>query len=362
MEEFPATVTIRHYPYICPVESKKLLVQHGDQWIPITEWLVELANKSYFDRRNAASDICFWYNRGEKAFRLLDLPPEIRLAIYEDVIAPQGEVFPLSKATKPPFIKYDTGDRFGRYVEYPEATMSECENARVTLGIGYLREDISKQEGIGRIIRGNKSWSKELRDDIPAPDISLFFVSKQVGAEALKLAGESPTRCFIDHRMFAAVASSKIGVAIQHNILGRVELSFTCRAWFQFFGINQVSPTLSQNETASLGPYLERLPPTCRLTIRFRNPEDGYEHCDPFCDPWKRDTDRSSCQKVLDIWIATFAFRHIKHIQTIYITGYIKNVQRQRILAYYQRRYDEDTDSTVGAEVQDILNTPSYRL
>jgi hypothetical protein len=44
-------------------------------------------------------------------------------------------------------------------------------------------------------------------------------------------------RCFIDHQIFQAIADSKISAAAQFNFLDRIQLSFTTKSWFEFFGV-----------------------------------------------------------------------------------------------------------------------------
>ena len=264
----------------------------------------------------------------------MDLPIELRRIIFEYVIAPAGEVYPLRKVW--------------RHGWRSNTTLEECENAHITLGIGYIREEAR---------HGEFREPKEAHEKVLPPELALLCVSKQVKDEVLKAGWEGPKRCFYDHQIFTAVADSKVGAAANFNFLGRIQLSFTNKAWFKFFGI-EVESVLHQTESESLAPYLARLNSLAHLEIRFRAPDDGYPG-----DPWGEQALATSCQTVMVDWIMTFAFESIKHIANINLTGCIKKPQKNKWLDILRKQYKiKDFEFDYDAAVKAILATPSDRL
>lgn len=133
----------------------------------------------------------------------------------------------------------------------------------------------------------------------------------QAGWEGLK-------RCFAKPYTFVVVANSKVGVAIRYNILGRIQLSFSSKDWFKFFGID-VEPVIHRTESHCCGHYLAVLDSLTNLEIRFRDPEDGYHG-----DPWGDWLIRTTCQTFMVNWIMTLAFQYIKHIRGLKIVGCVR--------------------------------------
>lgn len=235
----------------------------------------------------------------------------------------------------------------------PDLPMAERRNAHLSLGIGYQAR-YGSLGGMMDLCEG-RNIPLEHREVISAPDLALLYVSKQVQTEALKAGWEGVKRCFLASSMFTIVADSNIGVAQRFNILGRIELSFTMKDWFKFFGLT-VDPTLLQNASASLGAYLSALEDTCKLALRFRDPDDGI-----LGDPWK--TGSTTCQTVLIDWVVTFALPHIKHIKRINLTGCIKVPQKKKwmeILA--KQRGSSHCTFDHAAAVSSILSTPAADL
>ena len=334
-QEFPATAPVSVIPREGPLISDKIHVRQSGKWIPLKDWLVQLADESILSKRNASSIDYFWHKRNGRTFRLMDLPAELRLMVFERVIAPSGEVYPLNKV-------YKSGNEPSHYTAF------DRENSHITLGIGY------KEGGLNHMMYG-REHPQENRKPVPPPNLVLLYVSKQIQAEALQAGWEGLKRCFVDHQIFTSVADSKIGVAQRFNILGRIQLNFTMKSWFKFFGL-EVEPVLFRTESASLGRYLAALEDTCRLELRFRDPEDGY-----WGDPWK--CGKTTCQTVMIDWVMTFAFEHIKHIKHVDLVGYIKKPQKLKWLSILAKeRADTDYNFDHAAAIQAILATAADDL
>jgi hypothetical protein len=291
LQEFPATVPVSVIPRKGPLNVETIHVRLDSEWLPVQQWLVQLADESILAKRSTFSITYFWHKRGGKHFRLMDLPVELRLMIFDRMIAPSGEIYPLNKAL---------------LLAFRQATIAQPthEYSYITLGGGYRKDDITSGS-----MYEPEPWALEYREPVPPPNLNLLYVSKQVKEEALRIGWEYSKRCFINPYIFTTVADSKIGVAKRFDVLGRIQLSFTVRSWFKFFGVEAV-PVFNQDLSASLGYYLGELKDTCKLEIRFRDPEDGYNG-----DPWGTSTGSTTCQTVIVDWILTWAFEHIKHMK-----------------------------------------------
>ena len=245
-----------------------------------------------------------------QVFRLMDLPKEVRLRILGMAIAPDGEIYPLNSALR-----------------HTRVSLFERKISHVVIGIGYsntYRKDLNSS-GYSSYV-----FTYELKESTP-PNIDILCVSKQLCNEGLQAAWEGTKRCFIDSTIFTTVPDSRIGVMANFNVLGRIELSFTNREWFNFLGVSnqrtfgnvrppsvRANPTFYRNESASLGHYLARLDSKTKLTIRFRDPYDGT-----WGDPWVGGRYASTgCQRVMIDWILTLAFPDIGHMD-INLTGFI---------------------------------------
>ncbi|KAF1850154.1 uncharacterized protein K460DRAFT_350253 [Cucurbitaria berberidis CBS 394.84] len=327
-DEFPATVPVSIIPREGQITVDKIHVRVKGVWVPIKDWLLRFADTDLLRRRGTTSVTYFFRKRSKQPFRLMDLPVEIRLMIFEFAIAPAGKVYPRSKASKN---------------DWPaDVSKVKPQDEHITLGIGY---------------NNTSSQRVEVYQETPPPNLSLLYINKKVKDEALKAGWEGLKRCFVDYPAFSSVAESKIGVATRFNILGHIELSFTSKAWFEFFGI-EVKPIIHLTESISLGHHLTRLNERTHLEIRFRDPEDGY-----IGDPWGETFERTTCQTIMVDHILTLAFEHIKHIKDIKITGFVRKPQKDYwhdILA--KERINQPHGHDNGATLKAILNTPNENL
>lgn len=342
--EFPATVAICVQPRQGPLTLDKIHVREARRWTPIEQWLVKLADLAILKKRSTSSITYFVNRRSGRVFRLMDLPVELRLAIFELVIFPSGEVYPINMVFRRP---WSPGTIISK---------QERENDTLSLGFGYNSKDTDRFKA-GFIVPNSGSQPQEVSAGSQAPSLALLCVSKQIKQECLRAGWEGLKRCFVNCEIFAAVADSKLGVALQFNVLGRIQLNFTMKSWFSFFGL-EVNPTFIQNPSKSLGNYLRDLTETCRLELRFRDPEDGY-----LGHPWGTTHEETSCQIVLTDWIMTFAFDHIKHIRHVDLVGFVKKPQKEMWLRRLARqRTEEDYDFDYAAAINAILTAPSVQL
>jgi hypothetical protein len=159
-QEFPATVPVSIISREGPLSANVIHVRVGGKWVPVKEWLVQLADSSILGKRNTSPITFFWHKRNGKTFRLMDLPVELQLMIFERVIAPSDEVYPLNKA-------------FLSTLDWAATTQTTQENLYITLGCGYSKEDM-----LSGCYGAVGSFALECREPIPPPNLNLMYVSK----------------------------------------------------------------------------------------------------------------------------------------------------------------------------------------
>ncbi|KAF2998482.1 hypothetical protein E8E13_002942 [Curvularia kusanoi] len=282
------------------------------------------------------------------------LPAEVRPAILEMVIAPDGELYPLSTAWK--YEDYHPDLFWGGREQIANVySLSERETAHVSMGFGYDSETVEYM--FPESCPGFPS-SYELKK-AAAPNKQILCCSKQLCEEALQATWEGVTKCFIDPEIFRAVSDLRVGAMNRFNVLGRIELSFTNADWFYFFGIDAY--TLQQDDTASLHRYLTRPNAKTKLTVRFRDPLDGFYRGDPW-HGGRRKVRSTGCQRILIDWILTFAFPYIVHMK-VNLTGFICKPQKE---TWTERlvcgRTGRCSDFNHDAAMKTILETPKENL
>ncbi|KAF1925095.1 uncharacterized protein M421DRAFT_400502 [Didymella exigua CBS 183.55] len=335
-EEFPATVPISVKPHQGALDVSKIHVRISGEWVPIRQWLVNLAEKSKaMWERTPESIQYFWNKRNKRSFDLWRLPAELRRIVLQYAIAPEGEIYPLSELTKtcpctwPP--------------------VPQCESACIFMGVGYTGGRTGHKLMNGEYATYRYEISTEVHARVYLPNTNLLLASKWLKQEALEAGWNGPVKCFVDNQNFVLAMCSRVGAAQQFNVLGRIELSFTMGGWLRFLGIDTpFDLPLHQVITEARGPYLAQLANTTRLSIRFRDPDDGWaDH------PWGQETQKTACQSVMIDWIMTFAFPHIKHIARLNLTGCIRNPQKQNWESLLERErtgVPHDFDQVATAE------------
>lgn len=94
-EEFPATVPVAVIPREGILLANKIHVRISGEWIPIGQWLTEMAKKSgVMYKRSPESIQYFWNKRNGRSIEFKKLPAEIRRMILQYAIAPESEIHP----------------------------------------------------------------------------------------------------------------------------------------------------------------------------------------------------------------------------------------------------------------------------
>jgi hypothetical protein len=119
-----------------------------------------------------------------------------------------------------------------------------------------------------------------------------------------------------------------------------------------------VGAVFFQDPSKSIGHYLGSLEKTCRLELRFRDPDDGY-----LSHPWGGSHERTACQTIMIDWIVTFAFEYINHIVPVNLVCYVKKPQKDMWLNRLARqRTDKHSNFDHATAINAILAIPVHIL
>ncbi|KAF2830611.1 hypothetical protein CC86DRAFT_164001 [Ophiobolus disseminans] len=252
--EFPMTVPVTVYPRFGSLEGDMLFVKTWGKWMPIKEWLLTIPHAEVGAGRTTFQMTRTFWQRNGRVFGFMDLPVDARNTIYEHVFG--REIYPLPKMDgtwQDEFVRRVTG---------------------IVLGAGYTQKLIESYDY--KSMRFD-DFVHEAYKPVHTPNLAVLRVRKQVCEEALKIGWESALKCFNDDQLFVLVAEAKLGPLLKFNCLNKIQLNFTLKGWFRFFGV-EVNPTISILETDSNAALLTKAksPKLRRLEMRFRSPEDGY--------------------------------------------------------------------------------------
>ncbi|KAF1845011.1 uncharacterized protein K460DRAFT_416343 [Cucurbitaria berberidis CBS 394.84] len=296
-------------------DDNAYLVSQATTWLRETydwhsEYELQFTEMQYEEQR-------MWWKSNGNSFRLLDLPSEMREAIYLHIIGP---------------------------VVAPDLAMIPTKT--LTLGSGVLYDD--------------GSGSHRNRDpDIERPNMTIMRVSKQVRNEAMEVAYRDTTKRFcalgarhfhsLDERYEQLASVATIWTSIRSfsphaSFLRNIQLEMSAAMFFRFIGIHPIRhvPLYVIREE---GPVhvntLKTFPALQNLDFRFFSPKHKNAVC-----PWARalgtdGNDPHSCQKE---WIDYFfvfawdALRGLNETQTAFkapkcvtysLSGCVKNSTRK---------------------------------
>ena len=215
----------------------------------------------------------------------------------------------------------------------------------------------------------------EDRPFVYEPDNSLSTVNSTLRDEFLHFAWVRMRSRFFEPKLFTLATEAQPGTVVAYQYLSKVELSFTNKEWFTFFGVNMDRHPFGINTgwAQSQGSYLRKLESLRDLRLRYRTPDDGYqgsqwgseyEH-DRFCRYGGEDY--ICCQRTMVDWICTFAYpflidkckkKESKEKLTVTLTGAVKTVTKEKWEAIFKGQRDHDQEAALEA----IFNTSDEEL
>jgi hypothetical protein len=116
---------------------------------------------------------------------------------------------------------------------------------------------------------------EEKHPPVLAPNLALLLVCKDIHEEISYLAWAVMRKRFFDRQLFICASQARFGPAMPFNYLNTVELAFTNKEFFAFFGV-EVDPQFLLIAANSSGPTLQNLTGIKGLQLRFRTIGDGY--------------------------------------------------------------------------------------
>ncbi|KAF2116090.1 hypothetical protein BDV96DRAFT_645436 [Lophiotrema nucula] len=278
VDEFPLTVPVSICPKSYPLTPKKIHVRVDGVSKPLKVWLLSLCSPEILHGPQGLKAQRRWFSRNGQIFHLLDLPRELRDAVYQQALGP--EVYPLSTVSKNQI-----------------HALPSIQVARITLGLG-----------------GSPTTNLETK-------YRPFAVNRQVYDEALNAAWNLNRKCFFDPRIFNTVVQAHASNLSKYNWLCKLQLNFTNMAYFHFFGLTVHSDGLRLGN--SKGAIISGLQNLVDLRIRFRSLDDGWNG-----SLWRGQElvqPLGGCQVTMVDWIMALGFPFVKHIKNVKLAGGVKN-------------------------------------
>jgi hypothetical protein len=308
----------------------------GGPWQPFTEWV----ENEYGSRKGPTYTLSKWWRVNGRSFRFMDLPSELRMCVYEQLIGPYIWPHPALKKTKK--INY-----FCPQV-YPEEARAQ---RPPVLGELFLRAP-----------SGHRAPTPT---QVPA-------VSKEVAAEFGDFIAEhtQPHFRFPNH-LFLLIYKPKFT-----HTLRRISIGAPNWRLFRLLGYRSTRHRPFQpvhEETAHISMF-KHIPTLEHLNFHFQVAPLNYyplkmgerrKTCFNW-DPWHRlasnlGAKEVSCQRVFVDWFLTFALEYFRHLKKITLSGHVKDSTRTKWEAIFER---EKTGMRhyMGDEIARIMALPYTNL
>ena len=316
-----------------------VLVANGAEgWVALKQWLPTLpaqtlTGKGYHKLQWQ------WWQTITKTFRLMDLPKELREIV----------------------MLYALGKRVHIEITMnPDPSGREVEGTTISITQSCSFDDPQcRPFGIR---------DTTLPDAIPATNMGMLYLNKDLRARALDILRFDTTKCCDKIYQLQCIIKPSIPRDFTQYVR-RLELSFTNAEYRSFFGV-RVAPFNTIQEhiakpTASILlqlPHLQRLDLFFRSTITLENSAWAGVRREDF--PEMVLTNRYPCQKPWVAWVMTFAFKHIRHIPKVILKGYVKTESKK----YWEGvlNHGHDVKNLFAQEIQDrrvvISKTPTKEL
>ena len=226
-------------------------------------WEMRVPTEQYAEQQR-------WWDSNGKTFPLLSLPPEMREAIYLQIVGP---------------------------VVLPELIAT-----RATVGRG-LTDGGSGREGARR------------DPDIPKPNMSIMRVCKLVRREAMQVAFRDTRKRFrtlgsLSHS-FSPLLRFMSTLSSHTSFLRTVQLEMSAAQYFHFFGVHPRRGEPLRAMSSRCSDMLTVLKALQELDLRFVSPK----HKDAVC-PWSLGEEAThSCQKIWIDWLFLFCLGYPSRVE-----------------------------------------------
>jgi len=236
-----------------------------------------------------------WWDTNGKVFRLMDLPLELRQAIYLEVI---GHV------VVPKLM--------------PHRRWHDDNGVRSNLGNGH------------RYTNKNRIVGRKLDPDTEPPNHNLFLVSRQVRDEALEHVWKHTTKRFqsYGHIQGGLVCPPEFIRVTPFYAMASLQLDCTADAYFNLI---RIQPRFCFRDAGGFVLFddIRKIPTLKFLDLRFMSPNNPVAVC-----PWKKLNPKKflhSCQKAwIDLFL-TFALEHLRQCKgKISLSGCVKDSTRKK--------------------------------
>ncbi|KAF1911213.1 hypothetical protein BDU57DRAFT_543574 [Ampelomyces quisqualis] len=335
--EFPITAAVCVHTTIGCLDKDAVYIKIGNDWQHFRKWLLSKCHPKQ------ALGVCaqrMWWKLNGKKFRLLDLPAELRVMIFERVLGPR--VYPLSTIPG-----------------YNDRDSNAHQNATVCWGLGFYTADARRRQRIPGWLWGGHPHTIA-GPSVSQPNLAILQLNKQIHAEALRAGWEGSCKCFFSPRQFQSVIEARHPMP-NYDWLSKVVLDFTMEGWFEFFGIKTFE-YFHLDLSESHGAMLRGIPMVKSLELLFRSPDDGW-HFGPWSPGWGASGPYTCCQRVMVDWIMTVAWPYVKHLPKVMVGGAVKRDSETKwnnLLALALK--DKDAVFDHARNEWAIFNTPPTHL